>query len=74
MIGKVCSIVGNTEEDYNTKVLINELALVTGLFSQRTNGSAFMASGVFVEQKLPDGQTHARFLLPLVAKRNTKDI
>jgi hypothetical protein len=34
----------------------------------------FMASGVFVEQKLPDGQTHARFLLPMVAKRNTKYI
>ena len=33
-----------------------------------------MASGVFVEQKLPEGQTHARFLLPLVAKRNTKYI
>ena len=33
-----------------------------------------MASGVSVEQKLPDGQTHARFLLPLVAKRNTKYI
>jgi hypothetical protein len=42
--------------------------------NQENYDSAFMASGVFVEQKLPDGQTHARFLLPLVAKRNTKYI
>lgn len=72
MTGKVCSNVSDKEEDYNTKVQINELAMVTLLPTLRKNYAVFMASGVFVEQKLPDGQTHARFLLPLVAKRNTK--
>jgi hypothetical protein len=31
MTEKVCNIVSDKEEDYNTKVLIYELTLITGL-------------------------------------------
>ena len=40
----------------------------------RKDYSNFKASGVFVEQKLPGGQKHARLLLPLVAKGNRQTL